>query len=85
MISVRRPSTSACRIRALRSSSTSSQLTRSHCPPPRGPTRRNGYRIRSGSFTWLSVAGPFAQLRPRLPGCTGLPSNFRIVSVCVST
>jgi hypothetical protein len=32
--------------------------------------------MRSGSSTWLSVAGPFAQLRPREPGCAGLPSNF---------
>ena len=28
-------------------------------------------------MTWLSVAGPLAQLRPREPGCSGLPSNFR--------
>ena len=33
--------------------------------------------MRSGSVTWLSVAGPLAQLRPREPGCSGLPSNLR--------
>src|SRR5581483_1326797 len=31
------------------------------------------------------VAGPFAQFRPRLPGCAGLPSNLRICIVCLST
>src|SRR5713101_4579559 len=41
--------------------------------------------MRSGSSIWLSVAGPFAQLRPRLPGWAGLPSNFWIWSVCLST
>ena len=41
------------------------------------PDRRSGYRIRSGSVTWLIVAGPLAQLRPREPGCSGLPSNLR--------
>jgi hypothetical protein len=41
--------------------------------------------MRSGSCTWFSVAGPLAQLRPRLPGCIGLPSNFWIFSVVWST
>src|SRR4029453_11913120 len=41
--------------------------------------------MRSGSVTWLSVAGPLAQFRPRLPGCAGLPSNFWILSVRRST
>ena len=31
---------------------------------------------RSGSCIWLRVAGPFAQLRPRDPGCSGLPSQL---------
>ena len=39
MISLRRPSASAARIRAASVSRTSSQLTRSHPPPPRGPDR----------------------------------------------
>src|SRR5699024_4514943 len=43
---------------------------------PRSPLRRRGYRIRSGSFSWLIVAGPLAQLRPRDPGWAGLPSSF---------
>jgi hypothetical protein len=37
------------------------------------------------SFTWLIVAGPLAQVRPRLPGCTGLPSNFSTSPVFLST
>ena len=41
--------------------------------------------MRSGSSTWFSVAGPFAQFRPRLPGCIGLPSNFWILPVLLST
>ena len=41
--------------------------------------------MRSGSLIWLSVAGPLAQFRPRLPGCTGLPSNLLISSVVLST
>src|SRR6266568_2559326 len=32
---------------------------------PRFPTRFKGNKIRSGSLTWLMVAGPLAQLRPR--------------------
>ena len=31
------------------------------------------------------VAGPLAQSRPRLAGCSGLPSNLRIVFVSLST
>jgi hypothetical protein len=85
MTSFGRPSTSAVRMRPAMSSRASSHVTRSHCPPPRGPTRRCGYRMRSGSFTWFRVAGPLAQFRPRLPGCTGLPSNFWIFSVWGST
>ena len=41
--------------------------------------------MRSVSLTWLIVAGPFAQVRPREPGCTGLPSNFVIELVALST
>ena len=85
MISFRRPCTSAARIRAASTSRASSQLTRSHPPPPRGPDRFIGYRIRSGSVTWLSVAGPLAQLRPREPGCSGFPSNLRTCPVSRST
>ena len=72
-------------MRAAMSSSAWSQLTRSHWPPPRGPTRFSGWRMRSGSSTWFRVAGPFAQLRPRLPGCSGFPSNFWIVRRSLST
>jgi hypothetical protein len=41
--------------------------------------------MRSGSWIWLSVAGPLAQLRPRLPGWCGLPSNFATRPVSLST
>ncbi len=41
--------------------------------------------MRSGSLTWLIVAGPLAQSRPRLAGWRGLPSNLRIVCVSLST
>jgi len=85
MISFGRPSIRALRIRPPMSSSTASHVTRSHWPSPRAPTRRSGYRMRSGSVTWLSVAGPLAQLRPRLPGCTGLPSNLWTFRVWAST
>ena len=85
MISFCRRSVSAARIRAASASSASSQLIRSHRPPPRGPDRFIGYRIRSGSVTWLIVAGPLAQLRPREPGCSGLPSNLRTWPVSRST
>ena len=85
MISLWRPSTIAVRIRAASASSASSQLTRSQLPAPRGPARLSGYRIRSGSVTWLIVAGPLAQLRPREPGCSGLPSNLRTCQVSRST
>jgi hypothetical protein len=60
------------------SSSASSHDTRSNFPEPRSPTLLSGYRIRSGSWIWLIVAGPLAQLRPREPGWAGLPSNFLI-------
>ena len=36
--------------------------------------------MRSGSSSWLGVTTPFAQLRPRLPGCSGLPSILRTSS-----
>ena len=58
------------------SSRAASQLTSTNWPDPRGPERLSGVRIRSGSFTWLIVAGPFAHVRPRLPGWTGFPSNL---------
>ena len=67
------------------SSRACSQEMRSQRPSPRSPTRFIGYRIRSGSSTWLMVAGPLAQLRPRLAGWTGLPSNFEIRPVSLST
>src|ERR1051325_2192979 len=41
--------------------------------------------MRSGSSTWFSVAGPLAQLRPREPGCAGLPSNFAMRPLSLST
>ena len=85
MISLRRFCVIAARIRAASASSASSQLTRSHRPLPRGPDLFIGYRIRSGSVTWLIVAGPLAQLRPREPGCSGLPSNLRTCPVWRST
>ena len=56
----------------------------SNRPEPRFPTLFKGYRMRSTSWTWLSVAGPLAQLRPRDPGCSGFPSNFRTSSVSLS-
>ena len=73
-----RSSTMALRTRPAMSATASSHETRSNFPDPRSPTRRNGWRIRSGSLTWLIVAGPLAQLRPREPGWAGLPSNFLI-------
>ena len=85
MISLWRPSTSARRMRPAIASSASSQLIRSHWPSPRRPARRSGYSTRSGSVTWLIVAGPLAQLRPREPGCSGLPSNLRTCRVSRST
>ncbi len=85
MISFWRCSVIAARIRAARVSSASSQLIRSQPPLPRGPDLRSGYRIRSGSVTWLMVAGPLAQLRPREPGCSGLPSNLRTCPLSRST
>ena len=85
MISFCRDSSSAALMRAASASRTSSQLTRSQPPLPRGPDRRSGYRMRSGSVTWLIVAGPLAQLRPRDPGCSGLPSNLRTRPVSRST
>ncbi len=66
--SSRRSSTIALRIRPPMSASASSQETSSNLPEPRSPTRRRGCRIRSGSWTWLIVAGPLAQLRPRRAG-----------------
>ncbi len=68
MISSWRPSWMAVRMRPPMSSSASVQLTRSHSPEPRRPRRRRGWRIRSGSYIWLMVAGPLAQFRPREPG-----------------
>src|ERR1043165_3072234 len=41
--------------------------------------------MRSGSWIWLRVAGPLAQLRPREPGWWGLPSSLRMVLVSLST
>ena len=41
--------------------------------------------MRSGSCTWFSVAGPFAQLRPREPGWWGLPSSLAMHWACLST
>src|SRR5262245_21832516 len=41
--------------------------------------------MRPGSLTWFSVAGPFAQFRPREPGWYGLPSSFRTLFVPFST
>src|SRR5690348_6611487 len=41
--------------------------------------------MRSGSWIWLSVAGPLAQLRPREPGWYGFPSSLRISLVSLST
>jgi hypothetical protein len=40
--------------------------------------------MRSGSWIWLIVAGPLAQLRPREAGCSGLPSNLRTRNVSLS-
>ncbi len=47
--------------------SASSQLTSTNSPEPRFPFRFRGLRIRSGSWIWLIVAGPFAHVRPREP------------------
>ena len=85
MTSLGRSALNASCICSANVSSTWSQLQRSHSPDPRGPLRRCGYRIRSGSLIWLIVAGPFAQLRPRLPGWCGLPSSLRISNVSRST
>ena len=52
---------------------------------PRGPLRLSGVRIRSGSVICDSVAGPFAQFRPREPGWYGLPSTLRIEWSALST
>ncbi len=63
------------------SSSAASQLTGSHLPSPRAPARLSGCSTRSGSSSWFGVTTPLAHVRPRLPGCTGLPSIFRTSSV----
>src|SRR3954469_11041349 len=84
MTSVRRLSMIACRIGAASAVSASSQVVRSNFPLPRAPTRLSGYKIRSGSSIWFSVAGPFAQFRPREPGWYGLPSSLRIFFVSLS-
>ena len=80
-----RSSSMAARIRPAMSSSASSHPTGAHFPSPRSPARFSGVRIRSGSVSWVTVAGPFAQLRPRDPGCSGLPSNLRTSRVSRST
>ena len=85
MTSPCRSSSMAARMRVAMSSSASSQPTRSHFPSPRSPTRFSGWRMRSGSVSWVTVAGPFAQFRPRDPGCSGFPSNLRTSSVSRST
>ena len=85
MISFCRDSSSAARMRPASASSASSQLIRAHLPSPRRPARFIGYSTRSGSVTWLIVAGPLAQFRPREPGCSGLPSNLRTCPVSRST
>ena len=85
MISRCRPSSIAVRMRAAMSVSASSHDTRTHFPSPRAPARLSGWRMRSGSTIWFSVAGPLAQLRPREPGCSGFPSNLRTWSVSRST
>jgi hypothetical protein len=85
MTSSLRFSTIARRMRPPMLSSAASQLTSTNSPDPRFPVRFRGFRIRSVSLTWLMVAGPFAHVRPRDPGCTGLPSNFVMRPVPLST
>ena len=71
-------------MRSAKVSSTSSQETRSHSPPPRSPFRLSGKSTLSGSVIWLMVAGPLAQFLPRLPGWYGFPSNLRTWFVSLS-
>ena len=85
MICRRRPSSIAFRMRPAISSSASSHVVRSHFPSPRAPARLSGWRIRSGSVSCVTVAGPLAQFLPREPGCSGFPSNLRTSSVSRST
>ena len=85
MTSLLRFSAIAVRMRGAMSSRASSHDTRCQRFSPRFPARLRGNRMRSGSVTWLSVAGPLAQFLPREPGCSGLPSNFFTWSVSRST
>jgi hypothetical protein len=80
-----RSSSIAARMRPPMSWRASSQVHGSNWPEPRGPVRLSGVKMRSVSLTWLIVAGPLAQVRPREPGCTGLPSNFSVLPVSLLT
>ena len=57
-------------------SSASSQEMRSHCPLPRGPTRRRGYFSRSGWYICSMMVMPFSQAWPRFRGASGSGRTF---------
>ena len=67
------------------SSSASSQVHPLPLARPRSPAWRSGCRIRSGSSTWLIVAGPLAQLRPREPGVGRVALELVIVRSSLAT
>ena len=50
-----------------------------HCPLPRGPVLRKGYKILSGSYTCHIPELPFAHNLPLVETCFGLPSSFTIL------
>src|SRR5215472_11379509 len=58
------------------SSSASLQVTRSKSPAPFGPTRRIGYRRRSGDCVYATKSSSLLQRTPRVKGCEGSPSSF---------
>src|SRR5215831_3660751 len=58
------------------SSSASLQVTRSKSPAPFGPTRRIGYRRRSGDCVYATKSSSLLQRTPRVKGCEESPSSF---------
>src|SRR5262245_2968611 len=58
------------------SSSASFQVMRSKSPEPFGPTRRIGYRRRSGDCVYATKSSSLLQRTPRVKGCEGSPCSF---------
>src|SRR5215469_12971433 len=58
------------------SSSASSHEMRSNSPAPFGPTRRIGWRRRSGDCVYAMKSSSLLHRTPRVKGCAGSPCSF---------